>query len=557
MPSPLLGELLTASGAVSDVTLARALRAQENSGRLLGEILAEQGSCTPEQVTVALGEQLALPVLKRIPESVVQNEAVRALPAQVALKHQALPLAVGDGCLTLAVADPFNFAALEDARFATGLRVEPVLAPPGEVQRLTERFYMQQVLREEAGPEELEVVSEDETEIGDLQRLAKDAVVIQWVNMVLRQAVQDRASDVHIEPFEAGLRVRYRVDGVLHEVEPPPRRLQSAIISRVKIMASLDIAERRLPQDGRIKLRISGKEIDLRVSTVPTVFGESVVLRILERTSILLGLEQLGMLPDDRERFERVLKLPHGIVLVTGPTGSGKTTTLYAALRRTYSVEKKILTVEDPVEYQLEGINQIHVRPKIGLTFAGGLRHILRQDPDIIMVGEIRDGETAEVAFHAALTGHLVFSTLHTNDSGGAVVRLLEMGVEPFLVASAVEAVLAQRLVRRLCEHCAEPDPGSNPGSRAGGSGSSGPRRAVGCEECRYTGYRGRLGIFELLLVDDAVREMVANRATAGEITEAARRHGTRLLVEDGLRKVAAGLTTLEEVTRVTRQEEP
>ena len=533
--------------------LRHALQTQQaqTTKKLLGEILVEQGACTPEDVLVALAEQLHMSYV-RLTERMVEKEAVNRLPIDLAYRHQILPLSLTENGLRVAVGDPFNFTAIDDLRTVTGLCIEPVLASPAEIRRLLEKHSMQQMMEESRrDADNAKVVEEDETEIGDLQRMAKEAVVIQWVNMMLRQAVQDRASDVHIEPFERGCHVRFRIDGVLHNAPPPPARLQTAVISRIKIMAGMNIAERRLPQDGRIKLRVSGKEVDLRVSTMPMLYGESVVMRILEKDSVVFGLEELGMLPETLRKFRRLIRTPHGIILVTGPTGSGKTTTLYTALREAHSSERKIITIEDPVEYQLEGINQIQVRPKIGLTFANGLRHILRQDPDIIMVGEIRDAETAEIAIHAALTGHLVFSTLHTNDAAGAIARLLDMGIEPFLVASSMEGVLAQRLVRKVCDACAQPETAVQ-----GVPVFSNRRCGRGCEECKFTGYRGRSGIFELLTLDEDIRTMVTNRATAGEIRDAAIKRSMKTLLCDGLEKVEMGITTVEEVARVTREDE-
>jgi type II secretion system protein E len=542
-----LGQILLDHGAIREEALDEALAAQNTSGNALGRSLIANGACSEAQVLKALGEQLDIQFIESIPDLNVEPEAVQIFPAQLALKRQVMPLSLKSGAVELAIADPFRFDVIDEAAFVTGRPIRPVLAPESEIRRLTERFYMQQALREKSGAEEVELISDDISEAGDLQRMAGDAVVVQWVNLLLREAVRDRASDIHIEPFEHGIRVRNRIDGILHEASPPPGRLQAAIVSRIKIMASMDIAERRVPLDGRIKLRAGGQVVDIRVSTMPTVFGESVALRILDRSSVIHGLEELGMFPNDLELMERLLAIPHGILLVTGPTGSGKTTTLYAALRKTSATEKKVITIEDPVEYQLDGINQIQVRPKVGLTFASGLRHIVRQDPDVIMVGEIRDAETAEVAIHAALTGHLVFSTLHTNDSAGAIVRLIEMGIEPFLISSSVEAVLAQRLVRKLCTNCSRPDL-----SRTG----SDRKVAAGCDECRHTGYRGRTAIFEILAIDDELRTLIASRASAGELMELAVRKGARTLLQDGMLKVDAGVTTLEEVMRVTRCEE-
>jgi len=553
-PRP-IGEILVASDAVSEEEANRALLQQGSSGILLGEILAQQNVCSHDDVLQALGRQFGMP-FARVHEGDVQPEALSAIPAALAARHQALPLSLHGQAIRVAMSSPFHFEAEEEIRLVTGLAVDPVLAPADSIQRLLEEYYMRSMFDEAAAAgSDIEIIDREDVDIGNLEQMARETAVIRMVNVLLHQAVQDRASDVHIEPFEKGLRVRYRVDGILHDVPAPPQRLQAAIISRVKIMADLDIAERRLPQDGRIKLKVSGKEVDLRVSTVPTLYGESIVMRILEKTSVLLGLGELGMLPETERQIEETVRRPHGIILVTGPTGSGKTTTLYAALRKAYSSERKIITIEDPVEYQLDGANQIHVRPKIGLTFANGLRHILRQDPDIIMVGEIRDLETAEISIHAALTGHLVFSTLHTNDAASAVTRLLEMGIEPYLVASSVEAVMAQRLVRLICPNCRSLEQMDNDRN-----GRLSPRRRIGppsgCDECRFTGYRGRTGIFELLIIDDDIRELVVRQATANAIQERAVQKGMKLLMADGLSKVETGLTTMSEVARVTHEDE-
>lgn len=547
-----LGQLLLDSGDINESELQKALSAQANNGHLLGEILVEQGACSREAVLMALADQLGMHYVE-LRERDLDDAVINLVRPELAYRHQALPLRLQGEALVVAIGDPFNFSALDDIQTVTGRPVIPVLSSPDELRRYVEQRYMHRMMEDEE-QEDVRVLEESEEEIGDLQRLAKEAVVIKIVNMLLRQAVQDRASDIHIEPFERGLRVRYRIDGVLHEVPAPPKRLQAAVVSRVKIMADLDIAERRLPQDGRIKVSVSGKEVDLRVSTIPTVYGETVVMRILERSSVLFGLEQLGMPPEVEQPFSELIKIPHGILLVTGPTGSGKSTTLYAALRKTYSTEKKIITIEDPVEIRIDGINQIQVRPDIGLTFASGLRHIVRQDPDVIMVGEIRDAETAEIAIQSALTGHLVFSTLHTNNAAGAVTRLLEMGVAPYLVASSVEGVLAQRLVRVLCPNC-RPKEFPPLVLREGDPPRGGPS-PVGCDHCKYTGYYGRTGIYELLLVDEKIRDMIVEQRAAGEVEEYAISQGMKTLIESGLTKVQRGLTTIEEVTRVTREEE-
>jgi general secretion pathway protein E len=402
----------------------------------------------------------------------------------------------------------------------------------------------------------------DEEQIQHLKELASEAPVIRLVNLMIARAVESRASDIHIEPFENRLKVRYRVDGVLHEVESPPSRLSAAVISRIKIMAKLNIAERRLPQDGRIQLRAQGKEIDLRVSTVPTLYGESVVMRILDKASVVLDFPVLGFSPRTLERFLQVLRMPHGIILVTGPTGSGKTTTLYTALQTINTSERKILTVEDPVEYQLEGVNQIQVKQQINLTFANALRAIVRQDPDVIMIGEMRDLETAGIAVQSALTGHLVLSTLHTNDAAGSVTRLLDMGVEDYLLTSTINGILAQRLVRLLCTHCRQPYPALPELveelrlHRFSESRDLLLYKSVGCEQCAGTGYRGRAAIMEFLVMSDPLRRLVLKHADAGELQAVAQREGMDTMYEDGLRKAVAGVTTIEEVLRVTTQQE-
>jgi general secretion pathway protein E len=407
------------------------------------------------------------------------------------------------------------------------------------------------------GEKGFEFVREDEEDVGHLKDLASEAPIIRLVNLLITRAVESRASDIHIEPFEDELKVRYRIDGVLHEAESTPKKLQAAIISRIKIMAKLNIAERRLPQDGRIKLKVGEKEVDLRVSTIPILHGESMVMRILHKEGIVIDLDLLGFPPEMLSQFNQLISKSNGIVLVTGPTGSGKTTTLYGALHKINSPEKKIITVEDPVEYQLKGINQIQVKPQIGLDFTNTLRHIVRQDPDIIMIGEIRDLDTAEIAIQSALTGHVVFSTLHTNDAPSAITRLLDMGVENFLLSSTVRGVLAQRLVRLICPSCKEADPSTADREELVklGIGVDIPLyRGAGCEHCSHTGYFGRAGIFELLIIDDDIRKLALKNADSNQIRAMAREHGMKTLLEDGVEKIKAGITTLSEVFRVTQE---
>jgi general secretion pathway protein E len=484
------------------------------------------------------------------------------LTAKFMKQYHVLPLAEEDSSLRLAMADPGDRSTIEEVEAATGLTVVPLRGDGREIAAAVDRLYGEggsiRKLAEEA--EESEIGGEEEggADVDHLRDMASEAPVIRMVNLIISQAVERAASDIHFEPFENRLVVRYRIDGILHEVESPPLKLQAAVLSRVKIMARMNIAERRLPQDGRIRLRIREHDIDIRVSTVPTIFGESLVLRLLDRSGVLLTLEDLGFDGGVRELFGGMIAKPYGMILVTGPTGSGKTTTLYAALSRINSSDRKIITIEDPVEYQLEGVNQIQVKAKIGLDFASGLRSIVRQDPDVIMVGEIRDRETAEIAIQSALTGHLVFSTVHTNDAAGAVTRLRDMGVENYLISSSVIGILAQRLVRRTCPACAVEDPAQ--GDLLAGAGWEVPpgavlRRGAGCQACSNTGYRGRIGIFELLRIDERVRRLIMGDPSADVIRAAGREAGMIILREDGFRKVALGQTTTSEVLRVTREE--
>jgi type II secretion system protein E len=554
-----LRDLLAASGLLTAEQLQQAVRESERSGDRLQTVVVRLGLATEEQVLRYLAERLGLEYVRDV-ERLLNPEVLLKVPSEFASRHQVLPLQQENGTLVVATADPLNVSALDDLRLVVNCEIRPVLAPASEISEAIQQSYMERMFRD---MEELQVdeVAADGLEVSDLQKMASETLVIKLVNLMLHQAIQDRASDIHIEPFESHTRIRYRIDGVLHEASAPPKRLHPAIVSRVKILADLNIAERRLPQDGRIRMRFSGRQIDMRVSTVPTLFGEAVVIRLLDKSVGLMELEDLGMPPAALARFASVIQRPHGIILATGPTGSGKTTTLYAALSRIISPERKVITIEDPVEYQLPGANQINVRPNIGLTFASGLRHIVRQDPDIIMVGEIRDRETADIAIHAALTGHLVFSTLHTNDSAGALTRLLDMGIEPYLVASSVIAVLAQRLVRLICSSCKEPitldaealaELGVEPEQRAGFAAC----RGVGCERCRWTGYLGRSAIVELLTINEEVRSQVLMKASASQIKQRAVAAGMQTLLADARDKVRQGRTTVEEVLRACQRDE-
>ncbi len=558
----LLGALLVEENRVTPEQLEVALAEQrrDDTHRRLGEILVSLRFLSEPDLLQILSKQLDCPIVDLAKEPPTPD-ALEIVPSEFAMRHRLIPLRRNDDSLVVAMADPLDIHAIDDLNLLTGLDVAPMLAAPGEIRRLCEQFYMSKMIQDVKEAERA-VDDEDSLDVADLQKMAKEELVIQMVNLIINQAIQDRASDIHIEPFDKELRVRYRVDGVLHEVSSPPKRFHAAVVSRIKILSDLNIAERRLPQDGRMRIRSSGRQIDLRVSTIPTVYGESCVMRILDKQTAMLGMTELGMERTMFTRFRRLIQEPHGIILVTGPTGSGKTTTLYAGLNEIYSVEKKIITVEDPVEYQLNGVNQIQVQPQIGLTFAGGLRSIVRQDPDIIMVGEIRDQETMEISIQAALTGHVVFSTIHTNDAAGAVSRLLDMGAEPFLVASSLIGIVAQRLVRLNCPRCREPYEEKPEVLREIGIDPALVKReplmkGKGCPECRGLGYRGRSGIYEMLTVDEQIRRMIIQRASASDIKQYAQKNqGMISMLADGRDKVLQGQTTIQEVLRVCQRED-
>ena len=479
-------------------------------------------------------------------------------------ENKIIPVELKNNVLKVIMSDPDNQEIIEALKVASAADVVVYTGDPGAIEDHIAKFYSQETqninrIIEGIEEEDLEFVGDEEQEdIGHLKDLASEAPIIKLVNLFITRAVESRASDIHIEPFEDELKIRYRIDGVLSDVESAPKRLQAAIVSRIKIMAKLNIAERRLPQDGRIRLRVGEHEIGLRVSTIPILHGESVVMRILDTESIVIDLDVLGFLPGVLRGFNQLIKKPNGIILVTGPTGSGKTTTLYGALDKINSPDKKIITVEDPVEYQLKGINQIQVKPQIGLHFANTLRHIVRQDPDVIMIGEVRDLETAEIAIQSALTGHLVLSTLHTNDAPSAITRLLDMGVESFLLSSTIRGIMAQRLVRNICPSCKEEVTSSEQTQELKALGVESNTllyRGRGCEECTYTGFMGRMGIFELLVVDDDMRRLILKKADEREIRETARKNGMKTLLEDGLEKIRMGVTTLSEIFSVTQED--
>ncbi|MEO8740968.1 MAG: type II secretion system ATPase GspE [Casimicrobiaceae bacterium] len=556
-----LGEILIERGKLDTANLERALRLQQESGDRLGALLVTLGVVAQRDVSEALAAQLGLPLVEAAgyPEMPILEERVSA---RFLRESRALPLHEDDSELALAMADPTDAYTMNAFEMVTGRTVRPLVAIPNELDAALERLYGagKSALGQIVGDVEQRDDIAFDADIQQLKDLASEAPVIRLVSLIITNALEMRASDIHIEPFENRLIVRYRVDGVLHEIESPPRRLSSAVISRVKIMANLDIAERRLPQDGRIRLRVQGKEIDLRVSTVPTMHGESVVMRILDKGGVALDFDKLGFEADTLKAFLDVLFEPHGILLVTGPTGSGKTTTLYTALDRLNKPDVKILTVEDPVEYQMPGINQIQVKPQIDLTFANALRSIVRQDPDVIMIGEIRDLETAQIAVQSALTGHMVLSTVHTNDAASTVNRLLDMGVEDYLLTSTIVGILAQRLVRTLCQHCKEsytalPELVAELGlAKFAKAGKVTLYHAKGCKECGTTGFLGRISIMEMLPMSDPLRSLIMRHATSTELRAAAIKEGMLTMYEDGIRKSLAGVTTIEEVLRVTRE---
>ena len=564
-PAKSFEDLLIARTGVPSEVVARA-RERQRDGKSLTDALRELGALDGPAWARALADAYDLPFSERLVSADVDVELLDRLPMQYARRNAVLPLRRDDCELVVAIADPRTLGPLDDLRVLYGLPVRAVVLPLDAITDAINRAYdlasgSAAELMDDLDEERLDLIATELEEPRDLLEAGDEAPIIRLVNSLLFQAVKDRASDIHIEPFERTVTVRFRIDGILYDVISPPKRFQPIIISRVKIMAGLTIAEKRLPQDGRLRTKVAGRDVDVRVSVVPTAFGERIVLRLLDRSSTVLGLEELGLDGRNLALVGRLVHQSHGIILVTGPTGSGKTTTLYAALSTINSTERNIITIEDPIEYKLAGVGQIQVNPKIDLTFANGLRSILRQDPDVIMVGEIRDGETAEIAIQAALTGHLVFSTLHTNDSASAVTRLVEMGTEPFLVSSSVIAVMAQRLVRRVCPDCrrtVHPDAatlaeiGLTPGAVAGRTIYAG---GAGCDPCKHTGYRGRTGIHELLVVDDDARALIMKNADAAAIRRAATVAGLLTLRQDGAAKGLAGETTIEEILRVTQDD--
>jgi general secretion pathway protein E len=539
--------MLLARQLLSAEDLERALELQKERGEKIGKILVDGGYCAARDVMSTLAEQLTVPLIVIDGPPAVSPETEKLSP-RFLRQFRCMPIALQDSSMTLAMADPLDFETLAAVRTFTGLRIDPVLASEQEILDAVDKYYGE---TDRISTREFDGDGQAAEDLEHLRDMASEAPVIRLVNAMIALAVEKRASDIHIEPFEKEFRIRYRIDGVLYPQDNPPRELKAAIISRLKLMAKLNIAERRLPQDGRIKIKTLGREVDLRVSTLPTLYGESVVMRLLDRSAgDFYDLKRLGFDTHMLSRMEYYTSLPHGILLVTGPTGSGKSTTLYSALKRINQADKKIITIEDPVEYQMDGINQIHVNTQIGLTFAAGIRHIVRQDPDVIMIGEIRDRETADIAIRSALTGHFVYSTLHTNDAPSAITRLTDMGVENFLMASSLVSVLAQRLVRTICRHCRV-----SAGEKYTPEGDAIETfRGAGCDHCFGTGYTGRVGIFELMELNDEIRRKIMANADAVDLTQAAKRNGMRNLREDGWLKIRDGVTTVDEVMRVTQE---
>jgi general secretion pathway protein E/type IV pilus assembly protein PilB len=551
-----IADLLLSKELLTEEQLREAAALLEGQGLRLDQAILKLGLLTERQLLEVMSEGLKIP-LANLSETIIDPETRQALPTKFIFRKRLVPISRDDGVLGVATSDAFDLSVFDDIRLLTGLQIQPFLATRDEIEKLIKAHYGVggDTIDEMVGTEEIGA-ARPTGEPEDLLEMAQEASVIKLVNEIIIEAIHERASDIHVEPYEHNLSIRYRIDGVLQAASVPPQihQFQAAIISRIKILASLNIAERRLPQDGRINFQVGGRQIDVRVSVIPMLFGQGIVMRILDKASVLFTLTELGMDQTTFETFKGLIDRPHGIILVTGPTGSGKTTTLYAALNAIVSPEIKVLTVEDPVEYHLEGVNQIPVDQKVGMTFDRGLRAILRHDPDVVMIGEIRDLETAHAAIQAALTGHVVFSTLHTNDACSAPMRLIDMGVEPYLVTSTLIGAMAQRLVRKSCAKCKHPyqaDPAKIPSDFKAQPGQT-LWRGEGCEACRNTGFRGRSGLFELMVMTDPIADRIMKRAPTFEVIQAARAGGMRLLREDGWSKVREGGTTVEEVLKCT-----
>ena len=561
-----LGKLLVDEQLITVRQLDKSAAQAERSGESLQKVLISLGFVSEKDVVEAMGRQMGVRFVD-LAEVHIDTDLARSIPEHLAQRYKVIPVAQNDNRLTLAMVDPLNVIAIDDIRLITGFDIEPVISTEESIVRainnqfgVTDLVEVEETVKELQAQDfadmEFEEGADEEISLDKLKEMVDDAPIVRVVNLIISQAINDKASDIHIEPEAKQVKVRYRVDGVLHEVMSPPKHIQAPMVSRIKIMASMDIAERRTPQDGKIHLTHDGREFDLRVSTIPTVHGEKTVMRILDKGSVMLGLNKLGFYDDNLRLWESVVDKPYGMLLVTGPTGSGKSTTLYSCLNKLNRGDRNLVTCEDPVEYQIAGINQVQTNPKAGLTFASALKSFLRQDPDIIMVGEIRDGETAKIAVEAALTGHLVLSTLHTNDAAGAISRLVEMKVEPFLVASALIGVLAQRLARCICPNCKESFRPPAEAVRKFGMTVYGDHdiqfyRGRGCDHCKMTGFRGRSGIHEVLTIGERVRNLILQRASTAEIRQAAIEDGMKTMQDDGVRKTLDGVTSMEECLRV------
>jgi len=561
----LLGQVLMEMGKITQEQLDEAVAIKQQKGGAIGVVLVDLGHCEKADVAAALAIQAGM---RRVflDEMEVPPEVIEKMDSTTARSYSVIPIEYDAGKLTVAMADPNNFRALDELHMLLGCEVQAAVADPAAVVRALDKYYahaesVEAVISELDTTAEWIAEHEESIDLEDIRTMSESQPVKKLLNLVLLQAIRDSASDIHFEPFEDEFKMRYRIDGVLYEMVPPPRHIALAVASRIKVMANLDIAERRVPQDGRIELTVGGKPVDLRVSVLPTMFGESVVLRVLDRTQVELDITKVGLRDEEQKSLDGLIHAPNGIVIVTGPTGSGKTTTLYSALSAINDVETKIITTEDPVEYDIEGLMQVQINPEIGLTFARCLRHILRQDPDVILVGEIRDIETAQIAIHASLTGHLVFSTLHTNDAPTAITRLLDLGVEPYLLTATLEAIVAQRLVRRVCTHCrAEFEPTEDmlwelnltPEEVRGRTFYFGK----GCDLCNNTGYKGRTGIFEIMTIDDPLRDLILAGSSTNVIRDEAKKRGMRTLRDSGLMSVYDGITTIEEIVRATVTED-
>ncbi|MGO9877157.1 MAG: GspE/PulE family protein [Acidimicrobiia bacterium] len=553
-----LGALLIDEGLLTDAQLDAALAEQGRSGKPLGRLLIESGTISEAELVRTLARQVGLEFVD-LNDRAVDGSVAALVSESLARRYQAIPIGWEDGRLVVAMADPSNVFAVDDIRAIAGADVRTVVATASQINETIERFYRMDTDVDAVVQAATEDADDGDADLANVSELVEDAPIVKFVNLLVTQAVGDRASDIHVEPAEHDLRIRFRIDGVLHEVMRSPRSIQAGVISRLKVMADINIAERRIPQDGRISMKVGGRGIDLRVATLPTVYGEKVVMRILDKGQAVLRLDELGFLAETEDRFSSSCNKPYGTILATGPTGSGKSTTLYAALNTLNKPDRNIITVEDPVEYRMPGINQVQINPKAGLTFASALRSILRSDPDIVLVGEIRDRETAVIAVEAALTGHLVLSTLHTNDAASTPLRLVEMGVEPFLVTSALDCVVAQRLARRLCDKCKEAYQPTEaelvevgwPMADLDRSEWPTLHRAIGCTACGRTGYKGRFALHEVMLVTEEIERLIIERRSTEDLQKTAEMQGMLTLKSDGLRKVAMGYTSLEEIFRV------